>query len=53
VDVSVLGPFQTATLLTSDSNTDPIHGPTPASVSLAGQIPVSFGGYGVVILTLK
>jgi hypothetical protein len=53
VDVSSLGTFQTASLVTIDSKTDPLHGPMAGSVPVGGQIPLGFGGYGVNFLTLK
>jgi hypothetical protein len=53
VDVSALGTFSSASEVTLDTNTDLVHGPTASSVALAGQIPITFGGYGTVLVTLK
>jgi hypothetical protein len=53
VDVSALGTFTSASLVTIDAKTDPVHGPTPGTVPVAAQIPLSFNGYGVEFLTLK
>jgi hypothetical protein len=51
--VSALGTFTSASLVTIDAKTDPVHGPTPGTVPVAAQIPLSFNGYGVEFLTLK
>jgi hypothetical protein len=53
VDVSALGTFQTATLVTIDAKTDPLHGPMAGGVPVAAQISLSFAGYGVNFLMLK
>ena len=53
LDVSGAGAFQTATQVTIDANTNASSGPTPASIPLASQIPLTFNGYGVAFLTLK
>jgi hypothetical protein len=54
IDVSqFLTPFQTATVLTIDANTDLTNGPMETTVGLAAQIPITFNGYGVAFLTLK
>ncbi|HUA16435.1 MAG TPA: glycosyl hydrolase [Verrucomicrobiae bacterium] len=53
VDVSALGTFSTASLLTIDANTNPNGGPSATSVSPAPQITITFDGYGVAFLTLK
>lgn len=46
-------PFQTASVLTIDANTNVITGPAEASVGVAAQIPITLNGYGVAFLTLK
>lgn len=46
-------PFQTASVLTIDANTNLATGPAEATVGLASQIPITFNGYGVAFLTLK
>ena len=53
VDVSNLSPFQTASILTVDANTNLTSGPTAASVTVGERIPVTFTGYGVAFLTLN
>jgi hypothetical protein len=53
VDVSGLGSFQSASLLTIDANTSVSTGPTAVSVTPQAQMTVSFNGYGVAFLTLK
>jgi putative glycosyl hydrolase len=53
VDVSGLGSFQSASLLTIDANTSVSTGPTAVSVTPQVQMTVSFNGYGVAFLTLK
>jgi hypothetical protein len=52
IDVSALGAFSSASLLTIDASTSALTGPSPSSVSPAGQMTVSFSGYGVEFLTL-
>jgi hypothetical protein len=53
VNVSALGNFTSATLLTIDSHTDVNAGPAPAPVTPAGKMTLTLGGYGVAFLTLK
>jgi hypothetical protein len=53
VDVSALGTFSSGSLLTIDANTSPIMGPSPNSVAPAGQVTITFTGYGVAFLTLN
>lgn len=53
VDVSALGSFSSGSLVTIDANTNVATGPTPATVTPAGQMTMQFGGYGVAFLTLK
>jgi hypothetical protein len=53
LDVSALAPFESATQLTLDANTDPIAGPAATSVSPASQMTVQLGGYGTTFLTLN
>jgi len=52
VDVSNLGPFSRASVLTIDKNTNVTTGPVATSVSPAPQITLSLDGYGVAFLTL-
>ncbi len=53
LDVSALGAFSTATLLTIDKNTDVAAGPVPAGLAVEPQIPITLNGYSVVFLILK
>jgi hypothetical protein len=53
IDVSALGTFTTASLLTIDANTSVTSGPTAASVTPSPQMTVALNGYGVAFLTLK
>ena len=53
IDLSALGSFHSASLLTIDSGTSVTSGPTATSVTPAPQMTVSLTGYGVAFLTLK
>jgi hypothetical protein len=53
VDVSSLGNFYSASVLTIDSTTSPSKGPSGVGVTPAGRITVTLPGYGVAFLTLK
>jgi len=53
VDLSDLGTFTTASLLTIDANTDRLVGPAAASVIPAPRMTITLGGYGVAFLSLK
>ena len=53
VDVSALGLFQSASVLTIDANTNLTTGPTENAVGVGPQVPISLNGYGVAFLTLK
>jgi len=53
VDLSDLGAFTSASLLTIDANTDTLLGPTAASVSPAPRMTITLNGYGVAFLYLK
>jgi hypothetical protein len=53
VDVSALGTFSSGSLLMIDDTTSVPDGPTPASVTPAAQMTISFDGYGVAFLALK
>jgi uncharacterized protein YgiB involved in biofilm formation len=53
IDVSALGSFSTASLLTIDKNTDVSSGPVAAAVTVAAQIPITLNGYSVAFLTLS
>ncbi len=52
VDLSGLGTFSSASLLTIDKNTSVANGPTPAPVTPAAQMTIQLGGYGVAFLKL-
>jgi hypothetical protein len=53
LDVSSLGAFSSASLLTINSATDPINGPTPATVAPTSPIQVTLSGYGVAFVKLQ
>lgn len=54
VDVSALGPFNSASQLTIDSSTkSAATGPAPVAVSPASPIAVTITGYGTAILKLQ
>jgi hypothetical protein len=53
VDVSALGTFSSATLLTIDKNTSVTSGPTAATATLGPQITIPLNGYSVAFLKLK
>jgi hypothetical protein len=53
IDVSALGSFTTASLLTIDANTSVTSGPTATSVTPSPQMTVVLNGYGVAFLALK
>jgi Glycosyl hydrolase catalytic core len=53
LDVSALGTFSTASLVTIDSTTSPINGPTAVSISPASTITLLLDGYSVALLKLK
>jgi hypothetical protein len=53
IDVSALGTFTTASLLTIDANTSVTSDPTATSVTPSPQMAVVLTGYGVAFLTLK
>jgi len=53
VDVSALGAFSSASLLTIDLNTNAASGPTAKTVTVAPQISMDLNGYSVGFLTLK
>lgn len=53
IDISQLGTFTNAKLLTIDANTDAVNGPQEAATSVASTMEVDFTGYGVAFLTLK
>jgi hypothetical protein len=52
LDVSELGSFTSASLLTIDATTSPTSGPTATSVTPSAQMTVTLNGYGVTFLTL-
>jgi hypothetical protein len=53
MDVSALGTFSGASLLTIDRNTSVSSGPTVATVKPAAQMTIALDGYAVAFLTLK
>lgn len=53
VDVSALGSFSSANLLTIDLNTSVANGPSATSETVAPKITIDLNGYSVGILTLK
>lgn len=53
LDVSALGTFQSASLLTIDANTSVSQGPVAASQTPASVMKITLNGYGVGFLTLK
>ncbi len=53
VTLSGLGPFATASLVTIDSTTSPINGPTPVSISPSSPITLTLNGYSSALLKLK
>jgi Abnormal spindle-like microcephaly-assoc'd, ASPM-SPD-2-Hydin len=53
VDVSGLGAFTSASLLTIDANTDTSLGPAATSVPPAPRMTITLNGYGVAFLYLK
>jgi hypothetical protein len=53
LDVSALGTFSNASLLTIDAKTDPVNGPQPVAVTPASRLKVDFSGYGVAFLRLN
>ena len=53
LDVSALGSFASASLVTIDSTTNPATGPTSAPVSPSSPISVTLDGYSVAILKLE
>ena len=52
VDLSSLGSFSSASLLTIDAATSTSTGPAPASITPASRMNVTLPGYGVAFLTL-
>lgn len=53
VNVSALGAFTTASLVTFDSTTSPVTGPTPVSISPASPITLTLNGYSSALLKLQ
>ena len=53
VDVSALGAFSSASLLTIDKDTPVAGGPVVAAVTPAAQMTITLNGYSVAFLTLK
>jgi hypothetical protein len=52
IDLSALGSFSSASLLTIDKNSDVANGPSAAPVNPAAQMTIQLGGYGVAFLKL-
>ena len=52
IDLSGLGTFSSASLLTIDKNTDVANGPAAAPVAPAAHMTIQLGGYGVAFLKL-
>ena len=52
IDLSALGTFSSASLLTIDKNTNVTNGPTAAPVTPAAHMTIQLGGYGVTFLKL-
>ncbi|MBZ5562982.1 MAG: hypothetical protein LAP13_11265 [Acidobacteriia bacterium] len=52
VDLSGLGTFSSASLLTIDKNSSVANGPAAAPVTPAAQMTIQLGGYGVAFLKL-
>ena len=53
LDLSSLGTFSTANLLTIDAATDATNGPTAASIAPTSPIQVTLNGYGVAFVKLQ
>jgi hypothetical protein len=53
VDLSALGTFSSASLMTIDKNTDVANGPAATSVTPAPHMTIQLGGYGVAFLKLS
>jgi hypothetical protein len=53
LDVSSLGAFNSASLLTIDAHTDPVSGPPATAITPASRIRLDLGGYGVTFLVLQ
>jgi len=53
VDVSALGPFNSATQLTIDASTDPAQGPSATPFTPASRMTITLNGYGVTFLELQ
>jgi hypothetical protein len=53
VDVSSLGSFSSASLLTIDAHTDRVNGPSATAITPASRIRIDLGGYGVTFLVLQ
>ena len=53
VDVSSLGNFYSASVLTIDAATSPSKGPSGVGVTPASRMTITLPGYGVAFLTLK
>jgi len=53
LDVSQLGSFSSAKLLTIDAGTDVVNGPAEAPLTLGSSVELTFPGYGVAFVSLK
>jgi hypothetical protein len=52
IDLSALGTFSSASLLTIDKNTDVANGPAAAPLTPAAHLTIQLGGYGVAFMKL-
>jgi hypothetical protein len=52
IDLSGLGTFSSASLLTIDTNTDVANGPAATPVTPTAHMTIQLGGYGVAFLKL-
>ena len=52
LDLSALGSFSSASLMTIDANTSVANGPTAAAITPTAQMTIQLGGYGVAFLKL-
>jgi hypothetical protein len=53
VNLSGLGPFAKASLVTFDSTTSPVTGPTQVSISPASPLTLTLNGYTSAFLKLQ
>ncbi|HEV2699430.1 MAG TPA: hypothetical protein VGU90_15660, partial [Terriglobales bacterium] len=53
LDVSALGNFASASLVTIDSSTSAITGPSPSAISPSSPITLNMNGYSVAFIKLQ